>query len=342
MDGLRICLVFPHVVLGGGETAMMEVAAGLRGAFDLDVCALDNAAVTAERTTRDELAERFGVVTFIRKRWELRPRFRAADAVLWYGVVNAVPDVLSAMGRRPTSVRVVHTEREVDGPGFQRRWGRVIDAVACVSPRMARAIPGAVFIPNPCPSRNLCGPRQEFFPPGRKTLGFLGRLVPLKNVPWLIAHVEALGCNLLIQALDTELLTAADLKRLAAQRGLDQRVRFLPPDRDVGTLLRSIDAVVIASEHEGFPMTAIEAGALGVPVISTRVGALPELFPEEILFVDSEAGVPAVESMRRAVERVEPAYGRRLQEKVLRLCTREAIAARYANLIRSVCRDRAA
>ena len=66
--------------------------------------------------------------------------------MLWYGVVNAVPDVLSAMDRRPASVRVVHTSRPVDGPGFQRRWGRAIDATVCVSPEVARRIPGAVFI----------------------------------------------------------------------------------------------------------------------------------------------------------------------------------------------------
>ena len=42
MTKLRLCLVLPHVVLGGGETAMMEVAEGLSAEFDLEVCAFDN------------------------------------------------------------------------------------------------------------------------------------------------------------------------------------------------------------------------------------------------------------------------------------------------------------
>src|SRR4029077_12154028 len=133
---------------------------------------------------------------------------------------------------------------------------------------------------------------EPFAGSGRKTLGWLGRLVPLKNVPWLIDHVEEIGCDLLLQALDTPLLTAAGLMRRAAERGVAERVRFLPPGRDVGTLLRSVDALVVASRHEGFPRVVVEAGRLGVPVISTRVGALPELFAEEILFVDSVEGVP--------------------------------------------------
>src|SRR3954465_12185022 len=107
----RLCLVFPHVVLGGGETAMMEVADGLRREVELDVCALDNLPTGGAATIREELADRFGPVTFVRRRWELRPRLRAADVVLWYGVSNAVPAALEAMaarGPRPASLRVVH------------------------------------------------------------------------------------------------------------------------------------------------------------------------------------------------------------------------------------------
>lgn len=321
---------------------MMDVAEGLRADFDLDVCALDNAAVTVERTLRDELLERFGSAAFIRRRWELRPRFRAADAVLWYGVVNAVPDVLSRMDRRPASVRVVHTDRKVDGPGFQRRWGHVIDHTICVSPAVARRIAGAVFIANTCAAANLRGPRRELFPPGRKTLGFLGRLIPWKNLSWLIENVEALGCNLLIQALETSLMTVAELKRRTAELGLEARVRFLPPSRDAGALLRSVDALVIASQHEAFPRIVVEAGMVGTPVISTRVGALPELFPDEILFVDKEGDVPSLPSMRAALDRVEPSWGRRLQEKVSRLCGREAVVTRYAEVLRDVLARRAA
>lgn len=314
---------------------MMEVAEGLRSEVDLHVCALDNTPVTVETTLRGELEERFGAVTFVRRRWELRPCFRAADAVLWYGVVNAIPDVLASLERRPASVRIVHTDRVVDGPGFHRRWRRVIDRTICVSPAVARRIPGADFIPNTCSVDRMRGPRRELFPPGRPTLGFLGRLVPQKNAAWLVENAAALSCNLLIQALDTPLQSAADLALLAGQQGTADRVRFLPPGRDVGTLLRSVDAVVIASRYEGFPMVAVEAGMLGVPVIATRVGALPEVFPDQILFVESgEDGLPDLSSMRKAMTEVEPGWGRRLQERVGELCSCEAVVGRYLDVLR--------
>jgi len=304
---------------------MLEVAEGLRAEMDLQVCALDNTPVTNEATLRGELEERFGTVTFVRRRWELRPCFRAADAVLWYGVVNAVPDVLAAMDGRPASIRIVHTSREEDGLAFHRRWGRVIDATVCVSPAVARTIPGAVFIPNTCSGETLKGERIEAFPPGRPTLGWLGRLVPLKNVPWLVDNAEAIGCNLLVQALDTPLLSVEELRRRAGSR-----VRFLPPSRDVGTLLRSVDALILVSDHEAFPRVVVEAGMVGTPVISTPVGALPELFGEEILFV---ASPPNAASVRTALERLDPSFGLRLREKVVSLCSLETVAGGYAGVI---------
>lgn len=338
MPELRLCLVFPHVVLGGGETAMMEVAEGLResGGIALDICALDNLddlQMGGAATIREELVARFGSVTFVRQRWELRPRLREADVVLWYGVSNAVPTALSAGASRPGSIRVVHTDRSVDGPGFARRWRRVIDAVVCVSPAVARRISGAIFIPNPGSLAHLRGERQECFAgSGRRTLGWMGRLVPLKNVPWLIENLEAIGCNLLLQALDTPLLTVAELVREVEERGLEDRVRFLPPGRDVGTLLRSVDALVVASRHEGFPMVVVEAGLLSVPVISTRVGALPELFAEEIQFFDSADAA----SLGQAVTQISSAWGEKLRAKVCRLCDRDTVVSRYLDLIERV------
>jgi glycosyltransferase involved in cell wall biosynthesis len=102
-------------------------------------------------------------------------------------------------------------------------------------------------------------------------------------------------------------------------------------------------------------MVVVEAGAVGTPVIATRVGALPELFADEILFVDFAdpadlaggavlAGgadrVPAVESLREAIAAVGPAWGARLAARVARLCDPAVVAARYAALLDEVCAAR--
>jgi glycosyltransferase involved in cell wall biosynthesis len=337
MTAASLCVLFPHLILGGGETAMMAVAAGLRDRFRLSVCALDRRRMTVERSTRGELLERFGEATFVREPDELRAALAPVDAVLWYGMNPFTPSVLESMPRRPASVRVVHTGKDEEGPLYHDRWQHCIDAAVCVSPVMQRRIPGAVFIPNTASPDRLLGERACFFENGRasrrKTLGFLGRFFHFKNVVWLIDHLDDLGCNLLIQGMDTEELTQADLEERARRLGLADRVRFLEPGPDVGTLLRSVDAVAIVSQFEGFPMVAVEAGFLGVPVIATRVGALPEVFGEEIAFVDDHDGEPVPASVRSALESADPVLGKRLQEKVGRLCGPEVVVARYAEVL---------
>jgi glycosyltransferase involved in cell wall biosynthesis len=330
----RVCILFPHLILGGGETAMMAVAEGLREHFEVSVCALDRRRMTVERSAREELSDRFGEVAFVREPEELRAALAPVDAVLWYGMNPFTPSVLEALPRRPASVRVVHTGKEEEGVRYHERWSHSIDAVVCVSPAAQRCIPGAVFIPNTVSADRLEGEARRFFPPGRPTLGFLGRLFHFKNIAWLVDHLEALDCNLLVQGLDTEEMARADLEERALRRGVADRVRFLDPGRRVGTLLRSVDALAVLSEQEGFPMVVVEAGLLGVPVVATRVGALPEVFAEEIAFVDWDGGAPAVESLRAAVA-ASPRLGQRLRDRVTRLCGREAVAARYAEVLRA-------
>lgn len=312
---------------------MMEVAAGLRDRFEITVCALDRRRLTVELSAREELLARFGEVTFVREPEELRAALAPAEALLWYGMNPFTPTVLESIPQRPASLRVVHTSKEEEGPIYHETWKHCIDAVVCVSPVAQRRIPGAVFVPNVASSNRLRGEADRFFSNDRKTLGYLGRLFHFKNVPWLIDHLEELDCNLLIQGIDTEELTRADLEERARNRGVAGWVHFLEPGPEVGTLLRSVDALAIVSQQEGFPMVAVEAGLLGVPVIATRVGALPEVFADEIAFVDLEGENPSVASMKEALAAIGPALGARFQEKVRRVCDPETVVSRYAALL---------
>ena len=114
---------------------------------------------------------------------------------------------------------------------------------------------------------------------GRFKLGVLTRLVPLKNVEALL-KASALLRN---KGIDVEAEIAGSgpsepsLRSLASSLGLMDRVRFLGWRPDVPELLASWHLLVIPSNEESFPITALEAMVAGRPVVASRVGGLAEM-----------------------------------------------------------------
>ncbi|MYW72692.1 glycosyltransferase, partial [Pseudonocardia sp. SID8383] len=67
------------------------------------------------------------------------------------------------------------------------------------------------------------------------------------------------------------------LHELAAELGITDLVRFLPPRAgdELVTVYRAADVVAVPSHNESFGLVALEAQACGTPVVATRVGGLP-------------------------------------------------------------------
>ena len=75
---------------------------------------------------------------------------------------------------------------------------------------------------------------------------------------------------------DGELMTQS--QELAQQLGLGpDRLTFTGNIRQMPELLSAIDIFMLASAWEGLPMVLLEAMAMGLPVVSTAVGGVPDL-----------------------------------------------------------------
>ena len=114
---------------------------------------------------------------------------------------------------------------------------------------------------------------------GATDLLFIGELRVLKGVDVLIAAVKAL-------AQDGRSISAtivgdgpdrARFERAVAQQGLGNKVKFVgtKPARAAFALGRLL---VVPSRAESLPYIVLEAAAAGVPMITTRVGGIPEIF----------------------------------------------------------------
>lgn len=73
----------------------------------------------------------------------------------------------------------------------------------------------------------------------------------------------------------------AELRRLAAELKVGERVHFIGARRDVHAVMRAADAVLVPTvSEEPFGLVAAEAQLLGVPVVGSMRGALPEILGE--------------------------------------------------------------
>lgn len=100
-------------------------------------------------------------------------------------------------------------------------------------------------------------------------IGNVGRFSEVKNHTFLIdvfnEFVKLYPDSELVLVGDGDL--QQDMKNKVKKLSLSDKVQFLGIRRDVHTILMSFDYVVIPSLYEGFPVTAIEAQAIGVPCL---------------------------------------------------------------------------
>lgn len=110
-------------------------------------------------------------------------------------------------------------------------------------------------------------------------VGTVGRLVAEKGYPELFAAVRRLDPRqyvlVVIGAEDPDKQDALPEDLLARARA--DGVRFLGHRDDVDVLYMAMDVFVLASHREGYPRAAMEAAAMGLPIVATDIRGCREV-----------------------------------------------------------------
>jgi glycosyltransferase involved in cell wall biosynthesis len=287
---LEVCFVLPSLEPGGAERVAVNLANGLSAV---------GARVRFLLSGRPgPLAE--GLSDDVSLEALHEPRVRHATRALVRLIRSSRPDVLFSThlhtnlllcALRPLLPRrlvlvvrePIYTLMSTDpGDRRMRRWERVLyrqaDLVIATSEMMrcdlaARVGDHVRLLPNPVDEATIRGSARGVEarverPQGRLFVA-IGRLVHQKAYPDLLAAFADVAGSEDALMIFGEGPQRARLERIIRTLRLDAQVSLRGLDPDLWAYLAVSDALVLASTYEGMPNAALEALALGVPVLAT-------------------------------------------------------------------------
>lgn len=238
---------------------------------------------------------------------------------------NAFPHWYGAVAGKWSGVSTIVHSRH--GRRFGHNWkerlqfavaSRLSDRVVAVSDDTATMCREIGYLPPHRVTRIWNGidvDRFAYHGPSGQPVGIsVGRLSVEKDFPTLfraIVHVRQI-------VPDFQFLLVGDgperasLERLAQELNLQGCLRFLGERRDVAELLARASLYAGSSLTEGISLTLLEAMAVGLPIVATRVGGNPEIV------IAGETG-----------ELVDAGDDESLAKEMLRLCLNPWQAERY-------------
>lgn len=300
---LHVVHVTQYLEIGGLETFIVEFCRNLdRNSFTATVLCLNG----YDESYRKSL-EQCGVAVELitkRHRFDLFFLFRAAA---FLKRINA--DILhihggcffysSIIGRLAGMRGVIYTVHGMPvTSGVQEAWEEALsclltDRIVAVADEVAldikarqKAFAGKIEVVingiDPCKFRPLADPKErarqrkaQGLPAGAKIIGSVGRLEKVKNYPLLLRAFAELNlcskeeCHLVLVGNGRE---EAELKKLARDLGMGDRVSFLGIRYDLPDIYPLFDVFALSSLTEGTSLSLLEALSCGVPAIVTDVG----------------------------------------------------------------------
>ena len=96
-----------------------------------------------------------------------------------------------------------------------------------------------------------------------------------------------------------------NIRNLIQELGMQQQVLMVGQQDDIPSILKALDAFVLPAQEEALGTALVEATAMGVPVISTRIGGIPEVLGDAGLLFPVDDVVALVNHLRTLIRSPE-------------------------------------
>jgi len=241
---------------------------------------------------------------------------------------NVLGSIANLISIRAKCIRTVHGAPEFSPRGFQRVQvkldslvgRRLQDSIIAVSCEMSESLEKIFpkkkihYIANGINAdllRNVSS-QADFKEkwPDDIHIGIIGRITPVKRIDLFLEMVPILIEKLQGRSLQFHVIGDGSLRLLFENQSkttkFSESIHFHGYRSDIPNCIRSLDAVVMCSDHEGMPMTALEALAIGKPVIAHKVGGMAEILAEHPeLLVEDHSAFGYAECLRKTLSEID-------------------------------------
>lgn len=342
---MRILHTNFHRGWGGQSNRILTECRGLVGLGHAVTLAVPEGSVLAERArgtgievfTGAQFVRGFRPLKIARDVRALRRLLRDGrfDIIHTHGSQDSwcITFALAGFSPRPVVLRTKHNVFPIRDHLLNRRlYGRWTDGIVCISEAIVEYCAAKPYlrrenlslVHSAVDADRFALPRdrsflEEFGLRDRYVAAVTGRLREEKGHRHLI---EALP-RVVRETPDFALLIVGsgsledELKASVRALNLERHVVFTGFRTDIPRVLAAVDLFIMPSISEGLGTAILEAGAAGLPIVSTRIGGIPDIIR------DGESGllVPAGDPVA-------------LGEAILRMARDRAFAARCADAVR--------
>lgn len=143
-------------------------------------------------------------------------------------------------------------------------------------------------------ARNFLGLNQD-----RLQCALIGRVTKVKRPDRfldVVSETEKRGVDI-----DFLIVGDGDLFNVCKDRihEKNMNVKMLGWQTEIERVLSAVDIVILTSDNEGMPVSLIQAGMAGIPVVSTSVGSVNEVVLNQITGITT---IPEIESLVNALQ----------------------------------------
>ena len=119
-------------------------------------------------------------------------------------------------------------------------------------------------------------------PQSKKIIGTIANFYPPKGLEYLIEAAVKINREDVVWCIIGDGTGRSALEKLIKDKGLTDKVLLAGRREPAVEYLNAFDLFVLPSVKEGFPWAVLEAMAAKLPVIATRVGAIPEIIEDGV------------------------------------------------------------